>query len=202
MVQEYFNDLSRQLGPSGLSWDNIRRAYAGRPYHNLDHLAEMIGYLHVTPPPHDPQMFAAALLYHDIVYKPTRIDNEARSARSVGKALQETPSVNAERIERCRRLVMATKRHLPSPTDDGDEALLIDLDLAVLARQPAAYDRYTDAVRQEFWMLPFFVFRKGRNKVITELLNRPQIFTTAYGREHFEAQARENLWRELRVLQA
>ncbi|WP_116126130.1 hypothetical protein [Lewinella sp. IMCC34183] len=200
MIQDYFTELSQQLAPTGLNWENVRRAYAGRAYHNLTHLDEMIGHLPQHAAPQDPVVFGVALVYHDIVHKPTRSDNEERSARSAERDLRQDTSISAERIDRCRQLILSTKQHLPSPADDGDEALLIDLDLAVLARAPDSYDQYATAVRREFWMLPYFVFRNGRTRVLTALLDRPAIYHTAFGRDHYEAPARENLWRELRNL--
>lgn len=200
MIQQFFEDLARRLPGGGLNWNNLRRAYGGRPYHNLDHLNEMIAQYPLHRPPADRDMLEMALLYHDIVYKPTRLDNEERSAESAARALQELPSFPSERIDRCRQLILATKAHLPSASDDGDEALLIDLDLAVLARDPAGYSQYTVAIRKEFWMVPYFVFRPRRTQAITSFLDRPHIFHTEYGQAHYEAQARENLWRELRDL--
>ncbi|MCP9234478.1 hypothetical protein [Lewinella sp. JB7] len=205
MIEAYFFDVQAQLSSPLLDWKNIKRAYAGRPYHNLSHLDEML--LHRKryeaaggPPPADPLIFGVALIYHDIVYQPTRNDNEARSAQSAVKMLRRDPAIDAGRTDRCRQLILSTKTHQPSPVDDGDEALLIDLDLAVLARTPDAYDRYTAAVRKEFWMIPGFVYRTGRNKILTTFLDRPHIYHTAFGRREYEAQARENLWRELRNL--
>ena len=149
----------------------------------------------------DPTIFALALVYHDIVYKPTRKDNEARSAEAAAKVLSQVDdAVPPMRIDRCHALIMATQAHVPSPNDDGDEALLIDLDLAVLAREPDAYKEYTAAVRREYWMIPGFVYRDGRKKVLTSLLDREYLYHTELGREHYEPLARTNLWQELRQL--
>ncbi|THH39257.1 HD domain-containing protein [Neolewinella litorea] len=200
MVKPFFDDLVRRLPTAGLNWNNLRRAYAGRPYHNLEHLEEMVAHLPRHRPPADADMLGVALLYHDIVYKPTRIDNEERSAQSAVRDLQQMSDLAADRVDRCRQLILATKDYQPSDRDDGDEALLVDLDLVVLARDPAGYAQYAAALRQEYWMLPYFTFRPKRSEAITAFLDRPHIYHTDYGREHYEAQARENLWRELRDL--
>ena len=160
----------------------------------------MIGHLNRHPAPQNPDVFGFALLYHDIVYKPTRKDNEERSAASAARQLELGGQASGEQIRRCRELILATRDHLPAAQDDGDEALLIDLDLAVLARDPSGYDRYLDAVRREFWMVPGFVFRKARRQFLTTFLDRPTVYHTDYGRAHYEPAARENLWRELREL--
>lgn len=200
MVEAYFTNLRTQLNCPEQSWHNVEKAYAGRAYHNLDHLEEMLSDLPQHAPPRDSLIFGVALIYHDIVYKPTRSDNESRSAESAARALRQSGGIEDSRIERCSQLIMATKHHRPSSQDDGDEALLIDLDLTVLARSPEGYDRYRAALRKEFWMIPGFVFRNRRRAVLTSFLDRPHIYHTDYGRAHYEPPARENLWRELREL--
>ncbi|PPK87494.1 putative metal-dependent HD superfamily phosphohydrolase [Neolewinella xylanilytica] len=200
MVEAFFTHLCDHLDCPQESWKNVRKAYAGRAYHNLDHLDEMLAHLPDHVPPLDPSVFGIALVYHDIVYKPTRSDNERRSAHSAERLLEQGGKLTPDRIRRCTELILATKEHLPSLQDNGDESLLIDLDLAVLARPPEAYDRYTAALRQEFWMVPGFVFRSGRRKVLTTLLDRTHIYHTELGRATYEGPARENLWRELREL--
>jgi predicted metal-dependent HD superfamily phosphohydrolase len=204
VIEEYVTRLRQQLPTAPPTWVNIKRAYAGRAYHNLDHLREMLHHLqhHESSGvrPHDPLIFGVALVYHDIVYKPTRSNNEERSAQSAVKLLRRNPEVADERVTACRRLILATKQHQLSETDPPDTPLLIDLDLAVLARPATDYDRYTAAIRKEYWMVPGFVYRKERTRVLAHLLDRPTIYQTPYGRKHYEAPARENLWRELREL--
>jgi predicted metal-dependent HD superfamily phosphohydrolase len=201
-IESYFDQLRTQLAPAPLDWENVRHAYANRAYHNLDHLQEMLDHLehHRTAGATviDEHIFGMALVYHDLVYKPTRKDNEARSAAAAADLLGQHPALDQVRIDRCTQLIMATKIHLPGPDDTGDEALLIDLDLAVLARGTDGYDRYATAVRKEFWMLPGFVFRKGRSKALTSFLDREHIYHTEFGQKAYETKARENLWRELR----
>ena len=198
----YFASLQRALPAVPLDFSPIRKAYTGRAYHNLAHLEEMLLHLdrHAPSNCNDAPVFGVALLYHDLVYKPTRKDNESRSADAAVRLLTDRAGIPAARARRCHQLIMCTRDHLPSPEDDGDEALLIDLDLAVLARAPADYDLYVAGVRREFWMLPGFVFRKGRTRALTGLLDRPHLYHTDFGRAHYEAAARENLWRELRHL--
>ncbi len=206
MIEAYFEGIRQELALPPLEWKHVKRAYAGRPYHNLAHLEEMLDALRkqegaaTFTAPADPPVFGLALVYHDIVYKPTRLDNEARSADSAAQALTALGTIAAPRIERCRQLILATRKHLPSCDDNGDEGLLIDLDLAVLARGAAGYDRYRAAIRKEFWMIPGFVFRKKRSEVLTRYLDRETIYATPYGQKTYEAQARKNLWRELRNL--
>ena len=64
----------------------------------------------------------------------------------------------------------------------------------------ADYDAYASAVRQEYSAVPDHAWRTGRSRVLTSLLDRERIFLTPAGRDHWEAEARRNLTRELRAL--
>ncbi|MTB53642.1 hypothetical protein [Lewinella sp. W8] len=202
-VAEFYQDARRQWGEAiHDQWPAIARAYRGRAYHNLEHLGEMITHLTalpVLPAPASSPTFAMALIYHDYVYRPTRGDNEAKSADVCVEHLSGTDA-SLTQLERCRQLIMATKTHRPSASDDGGEALLIDLDLAVLARPAEKYRQYVKAIRKEFWMYPGVLYRPGRIKVLRHFLDQEHIYKTAYGREHYEARARKNLTAELRQL--
>lgn len=202
-VAEFYRDALSKLANNGHDrWPAIARAHHGRAYHNLNHLAEMIGHLMAVPSlpaPAASPTFALALVYHDYVYHPTRRDNEARSAEVCQDHLR-TDAISERELTRCRELIMATKTHQPTAGDDGGEAWLIDLDLAVLARPTAAYQQYALAIRKEFWMYPGFLYRPGRVKVLRYFLGMDYIYKTDYGRSNWETRARANLEGELSLL--
>ncbi|GAB1817404.1 hypothetical protein HerbRD11066_05680 [Herbidospora sp. RD11066] len=107
----------------------------------------------------------------------------------------ETPPTRATVLE-VARLVRVTARH--SYTEgDVNAAVLCDADLAVLGQDPATYDVYAAAIRQEYRHVPEPLFRMGRGEVLSRLLTGP-LYGTETGRELWERQARENLARELR----
>jgi predicted metal-dependent HD superfamily phosphohydrolase len=141
-------------------------------------------------------VFGIALIYHDIVYRAGRADNEARSADLAVAALQDA-GVAIDGQTYCRNLIMATKTHLPESADEG---LLVDLDLAVLARPVKGYDAYTDAIRKEFSLFPGFLYRPGRKKALQRFLEQPNIYYHSFFRERWEVPARDNLLREVKGL--
>lgn len=198
--EDFYHDSLLLLLPGApSSWPAIAADYSGRAYHNLDHLREMIGHLHASSTgiaPAAAPLFGLALIYHDVVYRAGRSDNEARSADRLVADLQPH-GLSAADANYCRRLVMATKHHVPSASDKGDEALLIDLDLAVLARPANGYDEYAAAVRQEFSLFPGFLYRRGRKKALRHFLDQPAIYRTPHFRSLWEERARENMEREL-----
>lgn len=203
-VQDYYrHHLVRFNSRATDQWAVVSRHYAGRAYHNLAHLQEMIDHLHAAPGggprPLRPHYFALCLIYHDLIYRAGRSDNEAKSATALQR---ELAAINAKPDDQayCRRLIMATKRHVPSSPKAADEALLIDLDLAVLARPRKGYLQYARAVRREFNWFPGIIYRRGRRKALSAFLAREEIYQTAYFREQMEAAARTNLRYELEQL--
>ncbi len=175
----------------------IHRAYRGRAYHNLDHLSEMLQQLSLHPlKPADEVGFSLALLYHDFVYRAGRKDNEERSATVLSRQMIHHDHPPG-RQKRAKELIMATRSHRPSPHDDGDEALLIDLDMAVLARPREGYENYAAAIRKEFRLYPGFLYRRGRLATLRRFMDTDYIYHTDYGRTTYEDMARRNIGWEI-----
>ncbi|MFT6001002.1 MAG: putative metal-dependent HD superfamily phosphohydrolase [Neolewinella sp.] len=200
MLQTFYEECLTTINAEAKSaWPAIARAYDGRPYHNLDHLMEMLGHYRSIAPdliPASPPIFGIALIYHDIVYRAGRADNEAHSADMAVAALQ-TAGVDTDGQNYCRALIMATKTHQPGNDDEG---LLVDLDLAVLARPTKGYDAYTEAIRKEFSLFPSFLYRPGRKKALQHFLEKTNIYCEPSFRERWELLARENILREIERL--
>ena len=76
----------------------------------------------------------------------------------------------------------------------------MDLDLAILAAEPDAYDDYVDRIRREYSHVSNDVFRAGRQAFINHLLARTRIYATPALFEAWEGSARRNLGRERGVL--
>ncbi len=197
---DYYHHCLKTLAPEALSeWTTIEVAYAGRAYHNLAHLEEMLEHFTALPTniaPAAPPTFGIALIYHDIVYSAGRKDNEAKSAYLAVRALHKI-GADITQEQYCRSLIMATKTHAASTED---EALLVDLDLAVLARPAKGYDAYAQAVREEFSRFPSFLYRPGRKKALRHFLEKDRIYQTGYFHQRFEEAARVNLEREIMAL--
>lgn len=197
---EYYHHCLKNLAPEANSeWVTIEAAYAGRAYHNLNHLEEMLGHFTALPTsiaPAAPPTFGLALIYHDIIYSAGRKDNEAKSAQLAIKALKKIGASNKQQ-QYCHDLIMATKTH-DAATED--EALLVDMDLAVLARSPTGYDAYARAVRKEFSRFPGFLYRPGRKKALRHFLEKSRIYQTSYFHQRCEDAARINLEREISTL--
>jgi predicted metal-dependent HD superfamily phosphohydrolase len=135
-----------------------------------------------------------ALWFHDAVYVPRREDNETRSAAWARRVLRAAvvPDSVGERIE---SHILATRENAADP--QGDAALVVDADLAVLGSEPDAYATYLQNLRAETRWVPGFLYRRGRRQAVERLLQRARIYATDAFRDRYEAAARRNLEQEL-----
>ncbi len=190
-------DESTSFPPPPLAAD-LKRRYLEpqRHYHTLAHIEAMLAHFdaHLALAQHADWVHAA-IWFHDAIYEPTRADNEARSAALAVSTLHALGWPDAA-CKRVAALIELTARH-EAPAGDGDAALLIDLDLSILAAAPATYDRYVTQVRREYAHVSDADFRAGRHDFVAALLARERIFSTPQLHDVWEALACENLQREL-----
>jgi predicted metal-dependent HD superfamily phosphohydrolase len=164
-----------------------------RHYHTTEHLADMLSIVDAhEDAAADPRAVRLAAWFHDAVYDPRETDNEELSARLAEETL---PRLGVDPTE-VARLVRLTSRHNPAP-DDRNGALLVDADLAVLARPPAEYRLYVRAVRAEYAHVPDDAFNAGRAAVLRGLLDLPALFRVPALAARWEQPARRNLAAEL-----
>jgi predicted metal-dependent HD superfamily phosphohydrolase len=185
-----------------LAFGLIELAYGApeRHYHNVQHVADCLReFTEVRPACQDASAVEAALLFHDYVYLPTRHDNEERSADEASKALRALRWPGVE-VDVVRALILATK-HAAAPATP-DACVVVDIDLSILGKTPAAFDRYEQAIRKEYAHVPDDAFRTGRAAILSGFLSRPRIYATDYFASRYEMSARENLGRSLAALRS
>jgi len=184
-----------------------RRAYdsPGRHYHAWSHIeaclaefAQAQQEMHIS----EPRTVLIALLFHDAVYVAGRRDNEALSAQLAGDAMARHSDASVHERSAVGELILLTAHHHAHLSLPGDAAIFLDIDLAVLGVDEAAYRAYADGVRQEF--VPSAVtpeaFAEGRSRFLRGLLDQPHIYLTDWMRSRREASARTNIARELQEL--
>jgi len=84
--------------------------------------------------------------------------------------------------------------------DDACGNLFLDADMAILGSAPVRYQRYLEAVRQEYRNTPQMLFKHGRKQFLTALLKEEWIYHTDNFRQAFEKQAHVNIQEELERL--
>ena len=184
-------------------WQEIPKAYQskGRYYHNLQHISKLLQQAQAYQEElEDYELLCFSIFYHDIVYSSLRKDNEPQSATLARKRLQKMGLSN-DSIEKCGRQIEATQKHqIPSNSFDPDLPYFLDFDLSILGSEWSSYQLYTKQIRKEYRIYPGWMYRKGRKQVLRHFLERERLFFTKSYFEKYEGKARENLWREIKLL--
>lgn len=195
LLSEYTNDYNLTT----FLWKNIDKYYSEehRSYHNKTHLIELFKYFDLYKDNLDnPDIVAFSIFYHDIIYNIWKKDNEEKSA---DLALKELSQINIHTfyLEQIHKLILATKTH---QANDNDTKWLVDFDLAILGKPSEVYQNYAKLIRKEYKLVPNFMYKKGRKKVLQHFIDKPFIYATDEFRSLYENQAKENLTNELHSL--
>ncbi|GAB2771397.1 putative metal-dependent HD superfamily phosphohydrolase [Hymenobacter luteus] len=184
------------------TYQQLTDAYSAsdRHYHALPHIRALLDAVKQHPTlVQDREVVELAIWFHDAVYSTLRDDNEARSAALALEFLRHS-TLSPARRQRVAYLIERTKDHTqPQPAADPDLHFFLDADLQILGAPEADYWQYARQVRQEYRLVPDFMYRRGRRKVLEKLLGVPVLYQTPAFRERLDAQARRNLRAELKV---
>ena len=178
-------------------WQSIVGYYSEpiRAYHNLTHLQQLFEqFAQVKNKLRQPSIVALALFYHDIIYDPSRQDNELKSAVFLEQAYAKL--LPSGLIARIYQLIIMTASHELIDQTDTDAAYLLDMDLSILASDWLQYEQYAQAIRREYAHVTNADYRSGRTSVLAGLLTHPRLYLTDYY-QRLEQQARQNISREL-----
>ncbi|MEM8907104.1 MAG: hypothetical protein AAGD05_04595 [Bacteroidota bacterium] len=208
-LQQRWQTLLRSIGAAPeleqKLWQELVDHYgqAQRKYHNFQHLQAMFtAFDRFASEMDDPEVLQCSIWFHDIIYRPTRKDNEEKSAAFAQKALQKM-NWPVARIQRCCTQIRSTQKHLPSDSSESankDEQYLIDFDLEILSRTWAEYQQYSQQIRAEYWIYPGPIYRRGRKAALQQFLSRSHIYWTPLFRAEKETKARANFLREIEML--
>ncbi len=198
-----FGRLWERLGAQGdsdPSFERLAEAYGGtgRAYHTMAHILDCLARLDEAGAPQErSETVEAAIWFHDVVYDARRSDNEDRSADWAARILggARTPPAVVDRVAGLIRMTAHT-----APASDPEGALVCDIDLSILGRDPREFDEYQRRIREEYAWVPAPLYRAGRTRVLTRFLDRDRIYLTPYFHDRYESAARENLRRALAEL--
>ncbi|UUY07219.1 hypothetical protein LRS11_15455 [Pseudomonas sp. J452] len=202
LSEDRWQTLWRKLGaaaPDG-SFSELQQAYSEphRHYHSSAHIAACLQHFdnwqHLGE---QPLLIELALWSHDLIYDTRRQDNEAASAERAGQWLSQAGL--PQHADTLRELILATRHQQPAETIDA--ALVVDIDLAILAAPASVYADYEQAVRREYVWVPEPLFRTGRSQLLRHLLAMPALYQHRELAEQWEGRARNNLQEALLALQ-
>ena len=145
--------------------EDLLRRYAEphRRYHTVEHLADVLARIdELASGREDLFLVRLAAWFHDAVYAiPVgQVSNEEASARLSIRTLSRV-GLEQEDLTQVARMVRITETHVPGARDREGE-LLCDADLAILAAEPVAYNRYVEQIREEYAEVPEEQFLAGR----------------------------------------
>ena len=166
-----------------------------RGYHNLSHLEAMFAVVPQLGNGDLPTAVSLAIWFHDIIYNPTSPTNEGDSAKLMVELLGG--QVDGLLLEEAERLILLTKTHQLDDVGDSNGRILLDADLSILGSEPVTYQKYAQAIRQEYRHVPDELYQQGRTAVLNHFLGLGTIYLTEYGRLQWEESARKNLAWEL-----
>lgn len=191
LTSNYTSDtsLAEQL------WLEIETAYTakGRYYHTLEHLRALLSLAAAHKSSiQQPDLLSFAVFYHDIVYSALRSDNEEKSADLAVERLKQL-GLSLQQQEHIRQMILATKTHTLSP--DPDTKLLLDFDLSILGSEWENHLSYTRQIRKEYSIVPYFLYKKCRKKVLQHFLALPAIYKTQPFSDLYDRTAKQNIER-------
>lgn len=170
-----------------------------RSYHTLAHIHHCLEQFdtarHLAD---DPDGLELAIWFHDAVFDPGADDNEARSARLFDSLLG--PHLPRERAAHIHRLIRDTEH--PCEPEHNDGRLMVDIDLSSFGLPWDEFMRDTRANFAECGHQPGPQLVAGKCRFLNDLLSRSSIYLTRHFRERLEAQARSNIKRHMRDLEA
>lgn len=179
-------------------WLDLEKAYSAssRQYHNLNHLEEMIVQFDLYASHlKNPNAILYSIFYHDIIYKPTRKDNELKSAELAVAILPKDAQLDKQLVFDA---ICATQQHQHNVNEDIN--YLIDFDLKVLSKSWADYQVHYQQIRKEYKIYPTILYKPGRKKALEHFLKQEFIYTTGLFRNLYDAAAKDNLRKEMLVL--
>jgi len=195
MDEEKWLDLMKRLGFGANleTYMKLQSHYAQkhRHYHNSNHIKATLKSLsQVNHIANDYNALEIALWFHDAIYSIFSSSNELDSANWAADFLKMN-NAESDFIEKSHRLIMITL-HNATPTD-SDEMLMVDIDLSILGCSRDLYEQFEQWVREEYKLVPSFIFKKKRKEILEGFLSRDRIFSHQYFCDKFEVSARENL---------
>lgn len=202
MNKERWQKLMQALGlpPSLDCFKELYSAYSEkhRYYHTTKHIDAMLRHLdtfaHLAERRDEVEL---AIWFHDAIYKPFSSSNEVDSA-DWAKEFLLANDYDKDGIQRVHDLIMATLHN--GEVSNRDQKLLVDIDLSILGTSAEVYDQFERHVRQEYKLVPSFVYHKKRKQILQSFLARVSIYNLDEFSNQYEQTARENIQRAINNL--
>jgi predicted metal-dependent HD superfamily phosphohydrolase len=142
-----------------------------------------------------------AIFLHDAIMVVGKTDNEEKSAEFAIELCRQM-ELPEEFGQKVAKLIVEGTKHDKVP-EDNNARIMADIDLSVLSQSPSVYRKLVEEkIEQEFSFAPKEVFRKRRAEILKDFLKRKSIYLTPHFYVYHEKQARRNLKRSIKKLEA
>lgn len=192
-------------------FERLQVAYAEpqRHYHTAAHINACLTWVDTLENQlAHPNWVRIVCYFHDVIYQPTRQDNEMQSA-ALATACLTSLNAAADMMRWVEHSILATNTHdmsheishdMSHAKDNDDMRYFMDIDISILGTEPDVYAAYQRAIRQEYQHVDDASYRQGRAEVLHHFIERLQrhgLYQTPYFAKRLHHQAQRNVQHEL-----
>jgi len=175
-------------------WNEIIEKYTKKwkYYHNINHIYSFIElynkYNNLIES--NKYEFLISIFFHDIIYIPSRNDNEKESIKVFNKFNDEIKSNNLNK-DKVIEYIKETENHLLEKDYQNDINLFLDMDMYIIADKN--WEDYENKIRNEYSFINYDIYKNRRKEFLLGLQKKKKIFRTEIFYNEYEKNARENI---------
>ena len=175
-------------------WHEILENYTKKWkfYHNLNHVYSFVNLFEKYNKfiNNYKNEFLISIYFHDIIYIPSRNDNEEESINMFNKFYNEVQPNNLNK-EKVIEFIAETKNHSLSKDYDFELDLFLDMDMQIVADEN--WEDYENKIRKEYCFVDETEYKNKRRQFLESLVNKNRIFRTQIFYDTYEQIAKNNI---------
>ena len=175
-------------------WHEILENYTKKWkfYHNLNHVYSFVNLFEKYNKfiNNHKNEFLISIYFHDIIYIPSRNDNEEESINIFNKFYNEVKPNNLNK-EKAIEFIAETKNHSLSKDYDFELDLFLDMDMQIVSDEN--WEDYENKIRKEYCFVDETEYKNKRKQFLQSLVNKNRIFRTQIFYDTYEQIAKNNI---------
>ena len=175
-------------------WHEILENYTKKWkfYHNLNHVYSFVNLFEKYNKfiNNYKNEFLISIYFHDIIYIPSRNDNEEESINMFNKFYNEVKPNNLNK-EKVIEFITETKNHSLSKDYDFELDLFLDMDMQIVSDEN--WEDYENKIRKEYCFVDETEYKNKRRQFLQSLVNKNRIFRTQIFYDTYEQIAKNNI---------
>ena len=175
-------------------WHEILENYTKKWkfYHNLNHVYSFVNLFEKYNKfiNNYKNEFLISIYFHDIIYIPSRNDNEEESINMFNKFYNEVKPNNLNK-EKAIEFIVETKNHSLSKDYDFELDLFLDMDMQIVSDEN--WEDYENKIRKEYCFVDETEYKNKRKQFLQSLVNKNRIFRTQIFYDTYEQIAKNNI---------